>query len=57
MGLHYAFAAYGRIGIGICYDMRFPELAQRYALKEGCDMLVYPGAFNTTTGPKVKAEQ
>ena len=41
---------YGRIGLGICYDIRFPEYAQ--ALTEaGCGLLIYPGAFNTTTGP------
>lgn len=39
-----------KIGLGICYDIRFPEMAHRYD-KLGCDMLVYPGAFNTTTGP------
>jgi len=39
-----------KIGIGICYDMRFPEMAQIYRQK-GCDLLVYPGAFNMTTGP------
>jgi len=41
---------YCKIGIGICYDIRFPQLAQHYT-KQGCKMLVYPGAFNTTTGP------
>ncbi|GIL47778.1 hypothetical protein Vafri_3963 [Volvox africanus] len=40
----------GRLGIGICYDIRFPELAQLYAAR-GCQVLVYPGAFNMTTGP------
>ena len=40
----------GRLGIGICYDMRFPELAQIYA-QRGAQLIVYPGAFNTTTGP------
>ncbi|XP_073421315.1 omega-amidase NIT2 isoform X1 [Dendrobates tinctorius] len=39
-----------KIGIGICYDMRFAELAQIYT-KKGCQLLVYPGAFNMTTGP------
>lgn len=39
-----------RIGVGICYDIRFPELAQIYASK-GCHLLLYPGAFNMTTGP------
>uniref|UniRef100_A0A183TIH6 omega-amidase n=1 Tax=Schistocephalus solidus TaxID=70667 RepID=A0A183TIH6_SCHSO len=38
------------VGMGICYDMRFPELALVYARRRGCDLLIYPGAFNTTTG-------
>lgn len=38
------------IGIGICYDMRFPEMAHIYK-QQGCDLLIYPGAFNMTTGP------
>lgn len=41
---------YCNIGIGICYDIRFPEMAQLYRQK-GCEILVYPGAFNMTTGP------
>lgn len=41
-------AAVGRLGIGVCYDIRFPELAQLYA-KRGAQLLVYPGAFNMTT--------
>ncbi|KAL2346585.1 hypothetical protein Fmac_000585 [Flemingia macrophylla] len=40
----------GRIGIGICYDIRFPELAMIYAAR-GAHLLCYPGAFNMTTGP------
>lgn len=39
-----------KIGVGICYDIRFAELAQIYA-SQGCDLIVYPGAFNMTTGP------
>ncbi|CAJ1059877.1 omega-amidase NIT2 [Xyrichtys novacula] len=39
-----------KVGVGICYDMRFAELAQIYSRK-GCQLLVYPGAFNMTTGP------
>ncbi|KAM7442927.1 Carbon-nitrogen hydrolase [Porites harrisoni] len=39
-----------KIGIGICYDMRFPEMAQVYT-QQGCKLLLYPGAFNMTTGP------
>lgn len=40
----------GRLGVGICYDIRFPELAMLYAAR-GVQLIVYPGAFNMTTGP------
>lgn len=40
----------GRIAVGICYDIRFPELAALYAAR-GAHLIVYPGAFNMTTGP------
>ncbi|XP_021890710.1 omega-amidase, chloroplastic isoform X1 [Carica papaya] len=40
----------GRIGVGICYDIRFQELAMIYAAR-GAHLLCYPGAFNMTTGP------
>jgi len=41
---------WGKFGIGICFDMRFPELC-RYYQEQGCDVMVFPGAFNMTTGP------
>lgn len=41
---------FGKIGIGICYDVRFVELA-RIMVENGAQMLFYPGAFNMTTGP------
>ncbi|CCE64885.1 hypothetical protein TPHA_0J00620 [Tetrapisispora phaffii CBS 4417] len=41
---------YGKIGVGICYDMRFPELAMISARKDAFAM-IYPSAFNTVTGP------
>lgn len=47
----------GRIGVGICYDVRFPELAIMAARGDGetedkgAFLMVYPGAFNMTTGP------
>ncbi|KAI9660155.1 MAG: hypothetical protein M1821_001507 [Bathelium mastoideum] len=40
---------YGKIGLAICYDIRFPELAT-IAARKGCFLLLYPGAFNLTTG-------
>ncbi|KAK8645058.1 hypothetical protein V6N13_118912 [Hibiscus sabdariffa] len=40
----------GRIGIGICHDISFQELAMIYASR-GAHLLCYPGAFNMTTGP------
>lgn len=39
-----------KVGLGICYDIRFPLMANIYAQK-GCQLLIYPGAFNMTTGP------
>ncbi|KAK4481970.1 hypothetical protein RD792_012884 [Penstemon davidsonii] len=39
----------GRIGIGICHDIRFPELAMIYRAR-GADLICYPGAFNISTG-------
>ena len=41
---------FGRIGIGICYDVRFVEPA-RIMAEKGAEILFYPGAFNQTTGP------
>lgn len=41
---------YGKIGVAICYDMRFPELMRLMALR-GAEMIIVPAAFNMTTGP------
>lgn len=38
---------FGRIGLSICYDLRFPELYR--AMKE-VDIIVIPSAFTATTG-------
>lgn len=40
---------YGKVGVAICYDIRFPELAM-IAARKGAFILLYPGAFNLTTG-------
>ena len=38
-----------RIGMSICYDLRFPELYRGYA-RAGADLLLVPSAFTYTTG-------
>ena len=38
-----------RIGMSVCYDLRFPELYRAYA-KTGVNMLLVPSAFTYTTG-------
>ncbi len=38
------------IGVVICYDIRFPELARLAAL-QGAQILVVPASFNMITGP------
>ncbi len=40
---------FGKIGIMICYDIRFPEFSRLYAL-EGVDILLIPSVFNVITG-------
>jgi predicted amidohydrolase len=39
------FPEFGKIGLAICYDVRFPELAM-IAARKGCWGLVYPGAVS-----------
>ena len=41
---------WGKVGVGICYDIRFPELSMLMRAR-GCKMLAFPGAFNMVTGP------
>ncbi|WPK23058.1 hypothetical protein PUMCH_000282 [Australozyma saopauloensis] len=43
---------FGNVGLGICYDIRFPELAMAASRAPNNSFaMFYPGAFNTTTGP------
>lgn len=45
-----AFAAEGlRVGLSVCYDLRFPEL-YRALMRPPCDLIVVPAAFTYTTG-------
>ena len=39
-----------KIGLCICFDMRFPELSRLMTLK-GAQIIIVPAAFNMTTGP------
>ena len=41
---------FGRMGLCVCFDIRFPELARLMALK-GARVIFVPAAFNMTTGP------
>ena len=38
---------FGRIGLAVCYDLRFPEL---FRAMQGADIIVLPSAFTETTG-------
>lgn len=40
----------GRIGVGICFDIRFAEMFREMACA-GAQILCVPAAFNMTTGP------
>lgn len=40
-----------RLGLSICYDLRFPELYQCYQ-QAGCDLITVPSAFTFATGKK-----
>ena len=41
---------FGKIGLCVCYDFRFPETARLMA-QEGAKVILVPAAFNMTTGP------
>ena len=40
-------APFGRVGLSVCYDLRFPELYRRMG---DCALIVVPSAFTYTTG-------
>lgn len=40
-------AGFGRVGLSVCYDLRFPEM---YRAMGSCALIVVPAAFTYTTG-------
>jgi nitrilase len=44
-----ADSPFGRIGLAVCYDLRFPEL-MRAMLDQGMQVLTVPSAFTAITG-------
>ena len=39
-----------RVGLTVCYDLRFPELYRRLAVEGGAEILTVPSAFTAATG-------
>jgi nitrilase len=39
-----------RVGLAVCYDLRFPELFRALGQPEPCDLFILPAAFTHTTG-------
>ncbi len=39
-----------RVGLGVCYDLRFPELFRQLGATAPLDLIVLPAAFTDTTG-------
>src|SRR5690606_38409465 len=40
---------FGRLGLAVCYDLRFPELFRRMAAQRA-EVIVLPAAFTAATG-------
>lgn len=40
----------GRLGLTVCYDLRFPELYQELRFKKDAEVLLVPSAFTKVTG-------
>ena len=40
----------GRLGLTVCYDLRFPEMYQRLAFEHRAEVLLVPSAFTKATG-------
>ena len=40
----------GRLGIGVCYDLRFPGFFRELTFRHGCEACAVPSAFTAATG-------
>lgn len=45
----FVYTPFGKIGLSICYDLRFPELFRQYA-KQEVEIITVPSAFTQKTG-------
>ncbi|KAL8251843.1 hypothetical protein R6Q59_035536, partial [Mikania micrantha] len=41
---------FGRLGLTVCYDLRFPEVYQQLRFHHGAQVLLIPAAFTKVTG-------
>ncbi|XP_071711441.1 deaminated glutathione amidase, chloroplastic/cytosolic [Rutidosis leptorrhynchoides] len=41
---------FGRLGLTVCYDLRFPEIYQQLRFHHGAQVLLVPAAFTKVTG-------
>ncbi len=48
--LHDRVGAAWRVGLSVCYDLRFPELYRALMQPQPCDLLLVPSAFTHPTG-------
>ena len=49
-GLSTCESPVGRLGLSVCYDLRFPAVYQRLAFELGAEILLVPSAFTVATG-------
>lgn len=40
----------GKLGVTVCYDLRFPEMFARLRYELGCEVMLVPSAFTKPTG-------
>ncbi len=43
----------GKLGVTVCYDLRFPEMYQLLAWHMGAQIMLVPSAFTVATGNRL----